>query len=94
MRTQAKVEKLWQAKLRTGKNITQEVNSMRPYRNPDFLQKMVDFFGIDHTGTCFAPDIWDPKSLPAEDFYDRCGWEGGSNMPAHLGPCCTLCATI
>ena len=69
------MEKLWQAKLRTGKNITQEVNAMRPYRNPDFLQKMVDFFGIDHTGTCFAPDIWDPKSLPAEDFYDRCGWE-------------------
>ena len=75
VRAQAKVEKLWQAKLRTGKNITQEVNAMRPYRNPDFLQKMVDFFGIDHTGTCFAPGIWDPKSLPAEDFYDRCGWQ-------------------
>ena len=31
--------------------------------------------------TLDMPDIWDPKSLPAEDFYDRCGWEGGSNMP-------------
>ena len=45
---------------------------MRDFRNPDFLQKMVDYFHIDHTGTCFAPGVWDPKSLPAEDFYDRC----------------------
>ncbi len=45
---------------------------MRDFRNPDFLQKMVDYFHIDHTGTCFAPGAWDPKSLRAEDFYDRC----------------------
>ncbi len=61
-----------QAKLRTGKRITEELRRMRDFRNPDFLQKMVDYFHIDHTGTCFAPGAWDPKSLPAEDFYDRC----------------------
>ncbi len=70
---QAKVEKLMRMKMATGKRITVELKSMRAYRNPDFLQKMVDFFGIDHTGTCYSPDVWDPKRLPPEDFYDRCG---------------------
>ena len=32
---------------------------------------MVDHFGIDHVGSCFPKEVFDPKKLPEEDYYDR-----------------------
>ena len=40
--------------------------------------------------TLDMPDTWDPEGLSAQDFCDRCGWEGGSNMPVqrcHVALC-------
>ena len=50
--------------------INEELRKSRGYRNPDFLQKMVDYFGVDELGTCFSSEIWDPHSLPKEDFKE------------------------
>ena len=51
--------------------MTTVLRDMRRYKNPDFLQKMVDHFGIDHVGSCFPKEVFDPKKLPEEDYYDR-----------------------
>lgn len=59
-------------KQRSGKLYTEELRRIRAYRNPDFLQKMVEFFGIQDQGTCFPKDIFDPSSLPKSDFYTEC----------------------
>lgn len=43
----------------------------RGYRNPDFLQKMVEHFDIKECGTCFAPELFNPNALPPEDYFER-----------------------
>jgi hypothetical protein len=40
------------------------------YRNPDFLQKVVESVKIYEYGTRFAPEVFDPRNLHPEDFYD------------------------
>jgi hypothetical protein len=69
---QANVERVMEGKRRSGKLFTEELRRMRAYRNPDFLQKMVEFFGIEDQGTCFPKEIFDPSSLPKEDNYKAC----------------------
>ncbi|KAL4428668.1 hypothetical protein ABPG77_009774 [Micractinium sp. CCAP 211/92] len=53
-----------------GKYINQDIRKSRGYRNPEFFAKMVEHLEIDQYGTSFAPDVFDPKSLPKEDFLD------------------------
>lgn len=66
---QKNVERLMRAKIETGKRITAELRRMRAYKNPDFLQKMVDFFGIEDIGSCYPKEVFDPKGFPKEDYY-------------------------
>jgi len=66
---QKRVEQLMRAKIDSGRQVTSELRKMRPYKNPDFLQKMVDFFGIEDTGSCYPKEVFDPKGFPKEDNY-------------------------
>ena len=45
----------------------------RRYRNPNFLQKIVEHFKIEEYGTKFPADVFDPNALHAEDYYDALG---------------------
>ncbi len=68
---QAKVESLMKAKMHSGMLVTAQLKKMKPYKNPDFLQKMVEFFGIDHIGGCYPKEVFDPHGFPKEDYYDK-----------------------
>ncbi|CAL8462418.1 g1951 [Coccomyxa elongata] len=74
---QAKVESLMKAKMHSGMLVTAQLKKMKPYKNPDFLQKMVEFFGIDHIGSCYQKEVFDPHGFPKEDYYDKLmeAWE-------------------
>ena len=54
------------------KRLTEELRRMRAYKNPDFLQKMVLFHGVDDRGSAFGRSVFDPRGFPKEDYYQEC----------------------
>jgi HCNGP-like protein len=70
---QAMLTKMDEASKTGNMNLIKALKARRDYSNPYFLKKMVETYEINELGTCFAKDIWDPTSLPKEDFYDEYG---------------------
>ena len=73
---------------RTHKHTHTHTHNTHRWNNPTFLEKMVSHFGLDPYGTCFKPEVWDPKSLPEGDTWPRCvqlarRGRGGGTPPAH-----------
>lgn len=66
---QAKLQR-YHALLQSGRSINAELRKSKGYRNPDFLQKIVEFFGIHEHGSCYPRELYDPDALLAEDYYD------------------------
>ena len=56
---------------RTGKQMVTEMQRNKSYRNPRFMQKHIEEKTVYQYGTCFPPDVWDPKGLPGEDHIER-----------------------
>lgn len=54
-----------------GVTIMETLARDRRWSNPTFLEKMVGHFGLDPYGSCFRPEVWDPKALPEEDTWPR-----------------------
>lgn len=54
----------------SNKSLITELRRRRDYSNPYFLRKMVETYGINELGTCFAKDVWDPAALAKEDYAD------------------------
>lgn len=69
---QARVADLHRVKALTGRLLTAELQRMRAYKNPDFLQKMVLFHGVDDRGSAFDKAVFDPRGFPKEDYYQEC----------------------
>ena len=67
--SQAKLQR-YHALLQSGRSINAELRKSKGYRNPDFLQKIVDFFGIHEHGSCYPREVYDPDALLGEDYYD------------------------
>jgi hypothetical protein len=63
----------WVELLKQGQSYNDAMRRSKPYRNPDFLGKVVAYQEIDEIGSCFPKDIFDPHGLPVEDFYDNLG---------------------
>ncbi|KAH7615686.1 putative Photosystem I chlorophyll a/b-binding protein 6, chloroplastic [Nannochloris sp. 'desiccata'] len=57
----------WLELQRDGRRLTDTLRSSRDYRNPEFFKKMVEYWEIDEYGTAFAPELFNPGSLPVED---------------------------
>ncbi|PNH05038.1 hypothetical protein TSOC_008756, partial [Tetrabaena socialis] len=58
--------------LRTSGNcLTDSVCHRKAFRNPDFLQKLVDHFHVQEHGSAFPPDIFQPEGLSPEDTIDQ-----------------------
>lgn len=51
----------------TGKSIVAVMRKMRRWNNPDFLEKMVNFYQLDQYGSSFSTDVFDPQGIPADD---------------------------
>ena len=54
----------------SGRSINAELRKSKGYRNPDFLTKIVEHFGIAEHGSGYPRDVFDPTALAPEDFYD------------------------
>ena len=67
---QAKVARYLELQAR-GRSVNDELRRSKGYRNPCFLQKIAEHFGIDERGTELAPAVFDPARLPREDYYDE-----------------------
>ena len=52
----------WMELKRRGTNINDRLRSSKGFRNPDFLQSVVEHFNIDQHGTLFAPEVFNPKA--------------------------------
>mmetsp|Transcript_20431 Transcript_20431/g.36663 ORF Transcript_20431/g.36663 Transcript_20431/m.36663 type:complete len:262 (-) Transcript_20431:124-909(-) len=52
---------------RTGKTFNFALKSQKAYRNPNFMQNSVQYFGIEQYGSAFSPEVFDPTNLPLED---------------------------
>ncbi|KAG2444532.1 hypothetical protein HXX76_001278 [Chlamydomonas incerta] len=50
-----------------GISLTDSIMQRKAFRNPDFLQKLVEHFNIKELGSAFPPDVFQPDELPAED---------------------------
>ena len=61
----------WLELKRRGISINDRIRDAKGFRNPDFLQSVVDHFKVDDRGTMFAPEIFDPSVYPPEDYYDE-----------------------
>lgn len=61
-----KLERFLWVKHNQGREIKSELRNSRAYRNPSFLQKMVEHFSIEE----FGSNILDSDSLHDEDFCD------------------------
>jgi hypothetical protein len=55
--------------VRSGRSVVSELRKDRRWQNPKFLQKTVEYFGLQQYGTCLNPDVWDPAAIPEEDMW-------------------------
>jgi len=53
-------------RLEQGRSLNNQLKAERGYRNPSFLQKMVDHHEIDQYGSGFPQEIFDPNGLHQE----------------------------
>jgi len=53
--------------------LNEQLKARKDYRNPDFLQRAVDHFGVSEYATALPPAVFDPSALASEDFYDALG---------------------
>jgi hypothetical protein len=68
---QEKVALIDQVQRQKGMTVMAQLSKDRRWANPTFLDKMVAHFELDPYGTCFKPEVWDPKSLPEGDTWSK-----------------------
>lgn len=74
---QEKVANFIRIQREMGRQVKSELRASRQYRNPDFLQKMVEAVDIQEAASNFPPEIFDPFALHKEDYYEalKAQWE-------------------
>lgn len=68
---QARIDLLLQQQARSGKQLISTLLHNREYRNPRFMERLVELNNVQQYGTCFAPAVFDPASLPEEDYLPQ-----------------------
>lgn len=51
------------------KNITQTLRDSKNFNNPDILEKLVSFCGINEIGTNYPPELFNPFRFEPSDYY-------------------------
>lgn len=50
-----------------GTNINDALRNRPDFRNPDFLQSLVQHFNVNQYGSAFAPEVFSPEGVSDED---------------------------
>ncbi|KAJ9505079.1 hypothetical protein QJQ45_012842 [Haematococcus lacustris] len=67
----AKLEAIKATSKRQQRSFIESLRTHRAYSNPDLLQQLVKSYNLQEAGTAFPPDLFDPTSLPKEDYKDK-----------------------
>jgi len=59
------------AKTREGYSVNEHIRNAKSFRNPDILEKLVNYFDVRECGTNYPPSLYDPGELTREEHYDR-----------------------
>lgn len=65
---QQRIAVLLRRQQETGAQIVQTMKGVKEYRNPGFMEKMVEHYKVFQYGTCFPADVFDTKAFPPEDY--------------------------
>ncbi|KAJ9511939.1 hypothetical protein QJQ45_004464 [Haematococcus lacustris] len=68
----AKLEAIKATSKRQQRSFIESLRTHRAYSNPDLLQQLVKSYNLQEAGTAFPPDLFDPTSLPKEDYKGTC----------------------
>ena len=69
---QAKIVKWLELKAQ-GRSMNAELRKSKGYRNPTFLQRIVDHYEIEELRSHFSPDVFDPYNYDKADYYNQLG---------------------
>lgn len=53
-----------------GLDFNAHLRSLKSFRNPSILEKLVNKFDIDEHGSCCEPSVWNPHQFDKSDRYD------------------------
>jgi hypothetical protein len=56
-----------------GKSINQNLVNSHAFKNPDILEKLVQYMGVVEIGTNYPKSLYDPSAVDDSDFYDNLG---------------------
>jgi hypothetical protein len=62
---------LYLSKAKDGLNFNAHLRSLKSFRNPSILAKLVTKFSIDEHGTAYAPSVWNPQQFDDVPKYDE-----------------------
>lgn len=68
---QDKIARLYERKLRDGKDMNASIQMRKDFRNPSIYEKLISYCSIDEMGTNYPPEIYDPHSWNAESYYEE-----------------------
>lgn len=63
------VDTIFRIQGESGKSVLSALRKHRKWNNPDFLEKMVNYYNLNQYGTSLNPEVWDPKAIPEEDYW-------------------------
>ncbi len=55
--------------LRSGHSVNVQLRSSKQFNNPDILEKLISFWGLDEIGSNYPPALFDPHGYDDADFH-------------------------
>lgn len=68
---QEKIARLYERKLRDGKDMNASIQMRKDFRNPSIYEKLISYCSIDEMGTNYPPELYDPHSWSADSYYEE-----------------------
>lgn len=56
-----------------GKSVNQNLKRSKAFKNPDILEKLVQFVEVNEIGSNYPKHLFDPMGFDPSDFYDELG---------------------
>lgn len=58
-------------KSREGFSVNEHIRNAKQFRNPDLLEKLVEYYDVREFGTNYPPTLYDPAALAPEEHFDK-----------------------
>lgn len=68
---QDKIARLYERKLRDGKDMNASIQMRKDFRNPSIYEKLISYCGIDEMGTNYPPEVYDPHCWGPGSYYEE-----------------------